>query len=96
VASSWAEAIFHLLYIPCFRERNLLQLDTMTLNVTGACSGLRSLTSLVTAGVVVAYFLPPRWGMRAIFVLSTIPIAVAANSFRVAGTGLLAEFLGER
>jgi len=95
-ASSWAEAILHLLGIPVFRDGNILQLDKITLNVTEACSGIRSLASLVTAGVVVAYFLPSRWWMRAIFVLSTIPIALAANAFRVAGTGLLGEFVGEQ
>jgi exosortase len=96
IASSWAEAIFHLLHIPVFRDGNLLQLDTQTLNVTEACSGIRSLASLVTAGVVVAYFLPSRWWLRAIFVLSTIPVALAANALRVAGTGLVGEFIGEQ
>ncbi|HMD98907.1 MAG TPA: exosortase [Terriglobia bacterium] len=96
VASAWAEAILHLLRIPVFRDGNLLQLDTQTLNVTEACSGIRSLASLVTAGVVVAYFLPSRWWLRAIFVLSTIPVALAANALRVAGTGLVGEFIGQR
>jgi exosortase len=96
VASSWAESILHLLRIPVFRDGNVLQLDTQTLNVTEACSGIRSLASLVTAGVVVAYFLPSRWWLRGLFVLSTIPIALAANAFRVAGTGLLGEFVGEQ
>jgi exosortase len=96
IASSWAEFILRLLQVPVFRDGNLLQLDQMMLNVTEACSGIRSLASLVTAGVVVAYFLPARWWMRAVFVLSTIPIALAANAFRVAGTGLLGEFFGER
>ena len=96
VASSWAEFILRLLGVPVLRDGNVLQLDTMTLNVTEACSGIRSLASLVTAGVVVAYFLPSRWWLRTIFVLSTIPVAMAANAFRVAGTGLLGEFVGER
>ena len=96
VASSWAESILHLLNIPVFREGNVLILDKITLNVAEACSGLRSLASLVTAAVVVAYFLPSRWWLRVIFVLSTIPIALAANAFRVAGTGMLGEFVGQK
>ncbi len=96
MASSWAESILHLLNIPVFRDGNLLQLDNITLNVAEACSGLRSLASLVTAGVVVAYFLPSRWWVRVIFVLTTIPIALAANACRVAGTGVLGEFVGRQ
>ena len=96
VASAWAESILHLLHIPVFRDGNVLQLDNITLNVAEACSGLRSLASLVTAGVVVAYFLPSRWWLRAIFVLSAIPVALAANAFRVAGTGVLGEFVGQQ
>jgi len=96
VASSWAESILQFLRIPVFRDGNVLQLDTQTLNVTEACSGIRSLASLVTAGVLVAYFLPSRWWLRVVFVLSTIPIALAANAIRVAGTGLLGEFVGEQ
>jgi exosortase D (VPLPA-CTERM-specific) len=96
IASSWAESIFRLLHIPVFREGNLLQLDKITLNITEACSGIRSLASLLTAGVVVSYFLPSRWWLRTIFVLSTIPVALVANALRVVGTGLLGEFVGER
>ncbi|MGO9269612.1 MAG: VPLPA-CTERM-specific exosortase XrtD [Terriglobia bacterium] len=96
LASSWAESILHFLGIPVLRDGNILILDKITLNIADACSGLRSLASLVTAGVVVAYFLPSRWWVRVIFVLTTVPIALAANACRVAGTGMLAEFVGQQ
>jgi exosortase len=96
IASSWAESFLRICHIPVLREGNILVLSQQTLNVTEACSGIRSLMSLVTLGIMLAYFLPVRWWVRAVFVATTIPIAIIANSFRVAGTGLLASWFGEK
>jgi exosortase len=96
VASSLAERLLDILGVPVFREGNLLHLSTQTLNVTEACSGIRSLATLVTGGVVVAYFLPARWWVRTVFVLSSIPIALGVNALRVAGTGILGQVWGEK
>jgi exosortase len=96
IASSWAESFLRVCQIPVLREGNILLLSQQTLNVTEACSGIRSLMSLVTLGIMLAYFLPVQWWVRMVFVLTTVPIAIVANSFRVAGTGLLASWFGEK
>ncbi len=96
LASSWAETLLRACRVPVYREGNILELAHQTLNVTEACSGIRSLVSLLTLGVLLAYFLPRSFWLRVIFVLSTVPIALAANAFRVAGTGILAQSFGER
>jgi exosortase len=96
VASSWAERLLDVFGIPVIRDGNLLQLNQQTLNVTEACSGIRSLATLVTGGVIVGYFLPARWWLRPLFVLSSIPIAVGLNALRVAGTGVLGQAWGQR
>lgn len=96
VASSLAERLLDLFRIPVFRDGNLLEISGQTLNVTEACSGIRSLATLVTGGVIVGYSLPARWWLRPVFVLSSIPIALGVNALRVAGTGVLAEAWGER
>jgi exosortase len=96
VASSLAERLLDLFRIPVFRDGNLLEIRNQTLNVTEACSGIRSLATLVTGGVIVGYFLPARWWLRPVFVLSSIPIAIGVNALRVAGTGVLAEAWGEK
>jgi exosortase len=95
IASSWAEWFLQVLNIPVFREGNILVLPNMTLSVAEACSGIRSLMSLITLGVMVAYFLPFRWWLRALFIATTIPIAVITNAFRVSGTGVLAHHYGQ-
>ncbi len=96
LASSLAERLLDLVRIPVLREGNLLEIRNQTLNVTEACSGIRSLATLVTGGVIVGYFLPARGWLRPLFVLSSIPIALGVNALRVAGTGVLAETFGER
>jgi exosortase len=53
VASSLAARLLDLFGIPVFRDGNLLQIKGQMLNVTEACSGIRSLATLVTGGVIV-------------------------------------------
>jgi exosortase len=62
--------------------------------VAEACSGIRSLVSLITLGIVYSYFTDQRNWVRVVATLSTIPIAIAANGMRVAGTGIAAHYYG--
>jgi exosortase len=96
IASSWAESFLRMCQIPVYRDGNVLQLSHQLLNVTEACSGIRSLMSLLSLATMLAYFLPLRWWARLVFILTAVPIAIIANSFRVAGTGLLTQFFGEK
>jgi exosortase len=65
-----------------------------TLEVAEACSGIRSLVSLLTLGIVYGYFIDPRGLVRVAVALSTVPVAIAANGLRVAGTGIAAQYYG--
>jgi len=82
--------------IPALVEGNIIHLAHTQLFVHEACSGLRSLMALITLGVVFAYFFKRGvlW-LQILLVASTIPIAIAVNSFRVALTGYLAHHFGE-
>jgi exosortase len=80
--------------IPVFREGNLISLAGTTLEVAEACSGLRSLLSLITLGTVFAYFSQQLNWKRWILVGLSIPIAIVANAFRVTGTGVMANQWG--
>jgi exosortase len=80
--------------IPVLREGNTIVLTNTTLEVVEACSGIRSLQALLALGAVYGYFSQkPVWKRWALLFLS-IPIAIAANALRVAGTGFLAHFVG--
>ncbi len=82
------------LHIPVLREGNIIVLASTTLEVAEACSGIRSLISLLTLGIVFGYYLDSRVWVRVVVALATIPIAVASNGFRVAGTGIAANYYG--
>jgi exosortase len=96
VASRVGEAAISAGGIPVLREGNVLMLANTTLEVAEACSGIRSLVSLVTLAVVAAYFRGGRMAGGVALVLLAVPIAVAANAARVAGTGIAAHFWGTR
>jgi exosortase len=94
-ASSVAESSLWTLGIPALREGNVLELPNQRLQVVEACSGIRSLLSLSFLSLVYAYFFDDKKWMRWALLIATIPIAVAANAFRVTLTGLLGEYKRE-
>jgi len=96
IASSGSEVILRGCGIPVYRTGNILQMATQTLNVGEACSGIRSLVSLVTLAVIMVSFSRTHWLARVVFVASAAGVAIIANGLRVSGTGLLGYYLGQR
>ncbi len=91
-ASQAAANLLPILGVPVLREGNVIHLPAMALEVAEACSGIRSLMSLVTLAVMYGYVLEKRLSMRVLLALAAIPIAVVANSLRIVGTGLLVQY----
>ncbi len=94
LASRFGELTLQALNIPVLREGNVITLATTQLEVAEACSGIRSLISLLTLGIVYGYFVTPSVLARTLLALATIPVAILANGFRVAGTGIAAHYYG--
>ncbi|MCC6586488.1 MAG: exosortase [Bryobacterales bacterium] len=94
-ASEVAEKSLSLLGIPVLREGNILELADHKLSVVEACSGIRSLLSLSFLSLIYAYFFDTKIWMRAALLIATIPIAVAANAFRVTLTGIVSDWKRE-
>jgi exosortase len=94
VASRVGEASLIAAGIPVLREGNIIVLANTTLEVAEACSGLRSLVSLLTLAIVYGYFTDRRPGVRVAVALASIPVAIVANGARVAGTGIAAHYYG--
>jgi exosortase len=90
-ASSVAETVLGLLNIPVLREGNILVLASQSLSVAEACSGIRSLLSLIFVSLVYAYLFDQRVWMRWVLPIATVPIAILANAGRVTITGILSE-----
>ena len=94
LASRAGAAALTVVGVPVLREGNVIMLPSQTLEVAQACSGIRSLVSLLTMALILARLRGlgrgATWGLA----LSTIPIAIAANALRVAGTGAAAQWIG--
>lgn len=94
LASNVGASAVSALDIPILREGNVLILANATLEVAEACSGIRSLVSLFTLGIVFGYFVDPRPWVRVAIALSSVPVAILANGLRVASAGVAAHKYG--
>ncbi len=94
IASRFGETAIAACGIPVLREGNVITLATTTLEVAEACSGIRSLVSLLTLALVWGYFSESALWLRWLLALSAVPIAIFSNAIRVAGTGVAAHFVG--
>jgi len=86
--------IISFLGIPVLREGNIIMLENMTLQVVDACSGIRSLTSLLAITVSYAYLTQKSRARMILLTVLSIPIAVISNIFRVVITGILSRYYG--
>lgn len=92
LASKIAAGALASLGVPVLREGNVITLSAMTLEVAEACSGIRSLMSLITLAVIYGLIVEKQNWVRYLLVVASVPIAVIANSIRIIGTGLLVQY----
>jgi exosortase len=79
--------------VPVRLAGNVIQLPGRQLFVTEACSGLRSLTALLSLGVLVGGLWLRSVPGRAVLIALAIPVAIAVNAVRVFMTGFLVYFV---
>jgi exosortase A len=94
--SKYSVAFLGVIGIPVYRDGNVINLVNTTLEVADACSGIRSIVSLLALATALAYFSQKGWLKRTILIVMAIPIAVFANGVRVIGTGILATRYGSK
>jgi exosortase D (VPLPA-CTERM-specific) len=87
-------AVTRLFGISVYVEGNVIDLGSYQLQVVEACSGLNYLFPLMTLAFIMAYFYKTALWKRAIVFLSSIPITVLMNSFRIGVIGVLVEYWG--
>jgi exosortase len=92
LASKLATGLLEAVGVPVLRQGNVIVLASLPLDVAEACSGIRSLLTLLTLAIIYGYMLEKRVWVRVLLAVSAIPIAVAANGFRIFGTGLLVQY----
>jgi exosortase len=79
---------------PVIREGNLLFLPHYTLEVVEACSGVRSLMSLLTLALGYGYLADCSYPVRLASVLLVVPLAVLSNAFRVMVQAVIVRYRG--
>ncbi len=79
--------------IPVMMNGNVIRIPGQQLFVAEACSGLRSLTALLSLGVLLGAMFLQKWPTRLLLILVAIPIAIAINGFRIFLTGFLVLFV---
>jgi exosortase D (VPLPA-CTERM-specific) len=112
-ASQMAVWGIRLFDVPTLRKGNVIDIlpagatQTISLEVVEACSGIRSLMTLVTLALILAYFTRRGDGRLANFstadfwralllMLLAVPIAVLTNAARVTATGVLTYYYGKQ
>jgi exosortase len=90
LASSWLE----LVRVPALRNGNILVLSSYSLEVVEACSGIRSLMTLVSLAVAYGYFAESRLWVRCTLAILMVPSAIVTNAIRVVIIGILAHKFG--
>jgi exosortase len=96
IASRLASASLELFHVPVLRDGNILVLSNYSLEVVEACSGVRSLMSLMALAVAYAYLVSPQRWVRYFLAVFMIPIAIVTNAFRIMVAGILAHRYGSR
>lgn len=94
--SSWLGVSFiRACDISVFLEGNVIDLGAMQLQVAEACNGLRYLFPLTSLAFMCAYIYQAPFWKRAVVFLSSIPITILMNSFRIGVIGVMVEYWGK-
>ena len=96
LSAKLSAGILNALRVSVIRKGNILLLPKYTLEVVAACSGLRSLMTMVTLAVIITAVMNYSTTRKVVLVTCSLPIAVAANAFRLVVTALGAHIVDAR
>lgn len=94
ISSEIGVAVIRLFDISVFLEGNVIDLGVYKLQVVEACSGLNYLFPLMTLAFISANFFTGSLWKKTIIFLSSIPITILMNSFRIGAIGVTVEYWG--
>jgi exosortase len=94
-ASQLAALLLGGLGVDVVRDGNVLTLSHVTLEVAEACSGMRSIVTLLALVAVYGATGGGAPGRVLLLAAATVPVALAGNAVRVAATAVLASHFGD-
>jgi exosortase len=89
-----AALLLQLAGVPVVREGNVITLHNNLDLFSFEANGIRSLLTPLTVAIMHGYLADNRKWVRAVLACSSVPIAIVADSFRIVGTCILAQFWG--
>lgn len=92
LAANISTFILEIFGVPVYLVGNIIEIPQMRLLVEEACSGMRSVISLMTVALIFGHLFNMRTLARIILIVCSVGIAIFFNVLRVAITGLLAHF----
>lgn len=93
-SSAITENVVQFIGLSVLREGNVLHLPQTTLEVVDACSGLRSLVTMLALSAAFTFLINQAAWKKWLLFLSAFPIAVLVNILRLTGTAILASRYG--
>lgn len=87
-SSKITNLVLHLMGMPAIRQGNIIYLPQYTLEVVEACSGLRSLVSLLALSSLYGYLTLSGKVRPAFLFMAAIPIAIVTNIVRLIVTAI--------
>ena len=90
--SQLSEMLVGFFGVPILREGNVMNTPGKSFEVVEACSGMRSIISLLTLSVIMGYFMLKKKTSKVILLVTSIPIAIVVNIIRVSTMILLYHF----
>ena len=93
---SFSTKFLSLVGIPFAREGNIIHLTQTSLHVIDACSGLRSIISLLALAALFAHLTQNSIWRKPLLTFLAIPIAVISNFFRITATAVIVNFHGPK
>ena len=92
LATGLSKSLLEFLGFSVLRDGNLLELPHYRLSIIEACSGIRSLVTLLFFCCLYAYFMESKLAPRIAIVVLSIPCALLLNVIRITTTGVLGEW----
>jgi exosortase len=94
IASRLATAWLEFAQVPVLRDGNILIMSNYSLEVVEACSGIRSLMTLMALAVAYGYLVSPRRWVRYALAAFMVPVAIGTNAVRIMGAAIVARHFG--
>jgi exosortase D (VPLPA-CTERM-specific) len=94
ISSELGVEVIRFFGIPVFLEGNVIDLGEYQLQVVEACNGLRYLFPLMALGFIAAVIFRGALWKKILLFVSTVPITVLMNSFRIGVIGVMVQWGG--